>query len=244
MIGKGLLRTLVFSGLLLAGCAAELRVGELQTESRSVAPQHAESIRVEIELGAGDLEVSAGADELLEADFAYNVAALRPEVEFSNRTLSVRQPGAKGLPVLQDVGSFQNAWDLRLSDAVQMDLLVDVGAGEIDLQLAGLSLTTLGLGLGAGEGTVDLTGEWTRDVDVTVDVGAANIRLLLPEKTGVRVETEVGPTLITTSGLMKDGKIYTNGAYGVSDVTLYISIDAGIGQVRLDVVEAGARSAH
>lgn len=244
MIRTGFLRTLVFSGLLLAGCAAELRVGELQTESRSVAPQHAESIRVEIELGAGDLEVAAGADELLEADFAYNVAALRPEVEYSNRTLSVRQPRMRGLPGLRDVGSFQNAWDLRLSDAVQMDLRVDVGAGEIDLQLAGLSLTRLDFGLGAGEGTIDLTGAWTRDLDVNVDVGAANIRILLPEETGVRVETEVGPTLITTSGLMKDGKVYTNGAHGVSDVTLYVSIDAGIGHVSLDVVEAGARSSH
>ena len=43
-------------------------------------------------MGAGDLEVTGGAEKLLEADFAYNVARLKPEVQYTNGTLVVRQP--------------------------------------------------------------------------------------------------------------------------------------------------------
>ena len=88
------------------------------------------------------------------------------------------------------------------------------------------------------EGTIDLTGDWVHDLDVTIDVGAANINVLLPSDVGVRVEVNAGPTAIQTSGLTKEGSVYTNAAYGVSEVTLHVSLDTGIGQVKLEVVEA------
>ena len=88
-----LLITLVlFAALLLAGCGSKARVGALQTESQSVELGDAKSVRVEIDMGAGDLEVTGGAEKLLEADFTYNVAKLKPEVEYTDGTLVVRQP--------------------------------------------------------------------------------------------------------------------------------------------------------
>ena len=34
---------------------------------------------------------------------------------------------------------------------------------------------------------------------------------------------------------MKNGNVYTNAAYGVSDVTMQIDMEVGIGQLNLDV---------
>jgi hypothetical protein len=224
--------------MLLASCGSRPRVGALQTESQSVGLGDAKSVRVEILMGAGELAVSGGAEELMEADFAYNVAALKPELEYTDDTLVVRQPEGIGLPVLENIEEFQNEWRLRLNDEVPMDLTVDMGAGSTALQLGGLSLTQLEVILGACEGTIDLTGDWVHDLDVTIDVGAANINVLLPSDVGVRVEVNAGPTAIQTSGLTKEGSGYTNAAYGVSEVTLHVSLDTGIGQVKLEVVEA------
>jgi hypothetical protein len=229
----------VLSGALaLASCGSRPRVGPLRTESQSVELGDAESVRVEILMGAGELAVSGGAEELMQADFAYNVAELKPEVVYGNDTLTVRQPEGIGVPVLQNIEDFRNEWGLRLNDEVPMDLTVDMGAGSTALQLGGLSLTQLEVTLGACEGTIDLTGDWVHDLDVTIDVGAANISLLLPSDVGVRVEVNAGPTAIQTSGLTKEGSDYTNAAYGVSEVTLHVSLDTGIGQVKLEVVEA------
>ena len=234
-----LLITLVLiAAVLLAGCGPQVRVGALQTESQSVELGDARSVHVEINLGAGNLELTGGAKKLLEADFNYNVAKLKPEVEYKNGTLIVQQPKVNGLPDLRDITDYRNEWGLRLYDNVPMDLNVDVGAGFSDLHLAGLSLTGLDITLGAGTYTLDLSGDWARDLNVTIDAGAAILTVRLPRGVGVRVNVESGPHTIDAIGLTQDGDVYTNAAYGVSALTMQIDIDAGIGQIYLVVDEA------
>ena len=227
----------VIAAMLLAGCSSQARVGVLRTESQSVELGDAKSVRVEINFGAGDLKLTGGAEKLLEADFTYNVARLKPVVEYTDGTLVVRQPDVKGLPVLRDIEDFRNEWGLRLYDKVPMDLSVDVGGGTSDLQLTGLSLTGLNVSLGAGKSTVDLSGEWTRDLDVSIDTGAADINVRLPRDVGVRVEVERGASIVEASGLTQDGNVYTNAAYGASAVTLQVNMEAGIGRINLEVEE-------
>jgi hypothetical protein len=233
-----LINVVLLAGLLLAGCSsADVRVGELRTESKSVELGDAKSVRVKMVLGAGDLVVTSGAKKLLEADFTYNVAKLKPEVGFTDGTLVVQHPDVRGYRTLQDITNFRNEWDLRLNNDVPMNLSLEMGAGTSDLQLAGLSLTGLDVILGAGKSTVDLSGDWTRDLDAAIETGAAIVTVRLPKEVGVRVELEPSLTATNASGLTKDGNIYTNAAYGVSDVTLRINIQAGIGQLYLEVEE-------
>ena len=234
-----LINVVLLAALLLASCVSsdDVRVGELRTESKSVELGDAKSVRVKMVLGAGDLVVTGGAKKLLEADFTYNVAKLKPEVEFIDGTLIVQHPDVRGYRSPQDIKDFRNEWDLRLNNDVPMNLSLDMGAGTSDLQLAGLSLTGLDIILGAGKSTVDLSGGLTRDLDVTFDTGAANITVRLPKDVGVRVEVAAGLGRIEASGLKQDGYVYTNEAYGTSEVTLHITIQAGIGQINLEVVE-------
>jgi hypothetical protein len=235
-----LINLVLFAALLLAGCGSRARVGALRSESQSVELGDANSVRVEITFGAGNLELTGGAKKLLEADFTYNVAKLKPEVTYTNGTLVVRHPEVRGLPDLRGITDYRNEWGLRLNDEVPMDLVVNMGAGNGDLQLAGLLLTGLEVSLGAGTSTVDLSGDWERDLDVIVDSGAADITVRLPREVGARVTVESGPHTIETTGLTKDGDVYTNAAYGVSEVTLQVNVEAGIGQINLQVEQAAA----
>jgi len=238
---KHLLITLVlFVALLLTGCNSQVRVGVLQNESQSVELGNAESVRVEINMGAGDLTLTGGAEKLMEADFTYNVARLKPNVDYTDGTLVVRQPEVNGFPSLLGIADFRNEWGVRLFDAVPMDLSVVMGGGTSDLQLAGLSLTKLDVTLGAAAGTIDLSGDWTHDLAITIDAGAGGLTVWLPRDVGVRVDVDRGATLINTISLTQDGNIYTNAAYGVSEVTLQIDLKTGIGVVNLDVEDAAA----
>ncbi len=231
------LALVLLGALLLAGCSSRLRVGELKTESQSVELGDAKPVNVEINFGAGDLRVNGGAEKLLEANFTYNVARLKPEVEFTDDTLIVRLPEDKGLPAFGDIADFRNEWDLRLNNEVPMDLSVNVGAGTSDLKLAGLSLTGLDIHLGASESTVDLSGNWVRDLDITIEAGVGDVTVRLPKDIGVRVEVETAIGTMDAPGLKQDGNVYTNAAYGVSDVTLQIKLEAGIGQINLEVTD-------
>lgn len=228
---------ILLAALALAGCGPRARVGALQTQFQTVELDGAESASVEITLGAGDLTVTGGAEKLLEADFTYNVVELKPQVEFTDGVLVVRQPDSNGLPVLQNITDFRNEWNLALNDDIAMNMSINMGAGNSNLQLAGLSLTGLDLSLGAGAGTLDLSGGWARDLDVAIDTGAAELAVRLPRDVGVRVEVDRGPTAIHASGLTQDGEVYTNAAYGASETTLDIEIDAGVGLISLEVEE-------
>jgi hypothetical protein len=233
-----LIALLLLAELVLAGCAPRARVGELRSESQLVELGNAESVRVEIDLGAGDLKVTGGAEKLMEADFTYNVDELKPEVKYADGTLVIWQPETEGLRIdLRSIQDFRNEWGLRLNDRVPMDLRLDMGAGTSDLQLAGLSLTGLDITLGASESRIDLSGDWARDLDVTIDAGAGDITVRLPRDVGARVEVDAGLGTIDAPGMKKDGNVYTNTAFGVSDVTLQIDIQAGVGSINLDVEE-------
>ncbi len=225
----------LLTGVLIAGCGSRPSVGALRTDTQSVELGDAESVRVEIEFGAGDLVIGAGASPLLEADFTYNVAQLKPELEYSGGTLTISQPDAKGLPVLQGIGDFRSEWDLRLNSEVPLDLRVDIGAGTGRLNLAGLALTNLDIVLGAGSSTIDLGGDWERDLEVSIDAGAGDVRLRLPHNMGASVEVDGGLTVVDAPGLAKDGNVYTNSAYGKSEATLRVEISSGLGQVILEV---------
>lgn len=224
--------------LILAGCDTSVKVGDLKSEVQSVKLDGSPSVRVEVNFGAGDLELTGGAKELMEADFTYNVARIKPEVEYRDGTLVVRQPGNEGMPNLVRLNEFRNEWNLRLYEGVPMDLAVDIGAGSSDLQVAGLSLTGLDVKLGAGTSTLDLDGAWTKDMNVSIDAGATDLTIFLPSDVGVRIEVDRGPTILDAPDMTQDGNVYTNGAYGDSEVTMRIRITSGIGIIHLLTAES------
>lgn len=239
-------------------CDRGLRVGDLQTKSQTIELGDDESVNVDIQMGAGELDVSGGASELLEASFTYNVAELDPRATYADGRLEVKESGVdEGIASLFDLGEFHNEWDLKLNEDVPMEMHVDLGAGRSNLALGALALTGLnitgGAGdvdldlngsqylrrldfeMGAGEVTIDLTGEWQDDLDARIQGGLGSISLRLPSDVGIIIQAETGIGDVDASGLSRDGDTYINDAYGESDVTLRIDMEGGVGKIILDV---------
>lgn len=250
----------LFTTIACGQASPPARVGELRTGSESVDLGAAESVRVEVNMAAGELTLSGGAGKLLEADFTYNVDDLKPEVEYTNGRLVVSTPDAAiSAGSLRDLADYRYEWDLRLNDDVPMEMKVNVAAGSADLELGSLSLTALdietgasdvnvdlsgssslrrlGIDAGLGRTTVDLSGDWQDDLDAKISSGVGEMTLLLPRDVCVRVDAEGGLGDVETHGLTKDGNAYVNDACGVSGTTLRIDISTGLGTIRLEVEE-------
>jgi hypothetical protein len=229
--------------VLAVACGAapqRVEVGELQTETRSVEVENAESVKVNLRLAVGELDVGGAAEgpRLMEADFAYNVAAWEPGVDYEvvgdSGELSVQQRGLdEGIPT-RDV---RNEWDLRLNDRVPVDLTVQMGGGVGNLDLDNLALAGLNLDVGAGSTRVDLSGDWGRDLSAVVRGGAGQVTVLLPSRMGARVEAGTRLGRVNAEGLRKEGDAYVNDAYGDSDATLKVEVTGGVGQINLEVVQ-------
>jgi hypothetical protein len=213
-------------------------VGKMQRESKSVDPKDAQSVRAQLKMGAGELNLTGGADRLMEGDFSYNVAEWKPEVSYDmsgdEGELVVRQGGSEDSNLTDEA---RNEWDIRLNDEMPTDLVVQMGAGESDLDLDSLTLEGLKLQMGAGRTTVDLTGDYAQSFKSTIQGGVGEATVELPSGVGVKAKAQGGLGKIDAGeGLKRVGDAYVNDAYGESDVTLNVNVKGGVGAINLEVV--------
>jgi len=133
-------------------------------------------------------------------------------------------------------GDARNEWDIRLNDELPTDLVVQMGAGESNLDLDSLTLSGVDLQMGAGKTTVDLTGDYARSFDTSIQGGVGEATVELPSDVGVKAKAEGGLGKINAEGLKRVGNAYVNDAYGESDVNLNVDVQGGVGEINLEVV--------
>lgn len=221
--------------LALAGCQPPPPQGAGEETREKVVIERsraagAERITAEIHIGAGELRLSGGAKELLEAEFEYNVAALKPQVRFDEtgfrRRLVITQGGT------QAIGGIVNRWDIRLGGDVPLDLVVRCGAGENRLDLREAPVRSLELDLGVGEATVDLRREWTRDVDAKIKGGIGRAVVLVPSG-GVEARASGGIGEIRVEGLRKEDGRWVSEGLAKAGARLRLEVTGGIGQIEI-----------
>jgi hypothetical protein len=227
----------VLIAVLALGACTSSPAGQLRTESESVELGAAQSARVQIDMGAGKLQVAGGATKLMEAEFTYNIDAWKPNVNYnvqgSEGVLTVQQPAAVELdPNLTD---YRYEWSLDFNNDVPIDMTIRLGAGDNTLNLGQLNLTNLSVGTGAGQVIMDLSGAYQQDLQAFVTGGVGDVHITLPKDTGVRATVQGGLGSVVATGFERDGDAYVNPAYGTSDHTINLAIKGGVGQVTLDL---------
>jgi N-terminal domain of toast_rack, DUF2154/Domain of unknown function (DUF5668) len=210
--------------------------GKMLHEEMHVDRGDATAVDVSIGLSAGELKVSGGAspDKLMEGNFDYRQPEGKPEVNYHSSakegTLSISQGETK---LTTHWGTASNKWDIHLNDDVPSNLKIEMGAGTGDLHLAGMNLGRLQLELGAGRLDADLTGAWKRNVDVDIEGGVGSASIRLPTAIGVTVHASGGIGSVDAGGLTEHGDEYVNDAYGKSNVTMHVTVEGGVGHIRL-----------
>lgn len=224
---------------LLIGCINRVAVGPTLTDSQSIELGDIDSVQVDIKMGVGELKVNGGATNLMDAEFTYNIEDWRPEVRFEQRgsrgELTVSQPEGEINGIPDD--DIKYRWSIDLSDDIPMDMDVDLGVGESDLNLSGLNLQSLVVDTGVGETTINLTGNWEESFDVRIKGGVGETTVYLPEDVGLRLEADTGIGSLVVNGLQKEGdsNVFTNAAYGESDTTITLEVSGGIGKITVQV---------
>jgi hypothetical protein len=108
---RGSVVVLVAVAAVFLGSCGRQGIGEMERESQSIDLENAQLVRAELRMGAGELNVTGGADALMEADFAYNVADWEPEIDYnvSGETgeLIVEQGSGADIPL---GGEPRNEW--------------------------------------------------------------------------------------------------------------------------------------
>ena len=213
--------------------------GELKSEARRVEASGANSLRAEIKMMAGVLRLVGGATDVLDASFTYDDADWKPpvveyRVDAEGQAVLVVEQKPTGRPAMRQ-GRCE--WVIRLNRNLPSELNVKFGAGQADLRLGGLALDRLRVESGVGELAVDFSGEWGRSLEAFIKAGIGDTVVRLPQNAGVRVRSTVGLGSVQPHGLAWDGEAYTNSLYGQAAVTLDITVEGGIGKIKLEVTD-------
>jgi hypothetical protein len=200
--------------------------------TESVAKQSAESVTTKIDMPAGQLTIDGGATQLLNADFTYSDDMEKPEVAYNvsgtSGRLEIKQHDRSGI----NIGPSHDEWTLKFGDT-PMELEINMGAGQGDLNLQHMDLSRLRIEVGAGEINVNLTGDRKRNLTADIQGGVGSATIRLPKDLGVQVRAQGGIGSIDTEGLRHEGDMYVNDAYGKSPISIRMNIQGGVGEIRL-----------
>lgn len=206
--------------------------GPLRHDPVSIDMDKSEMVRTEFKIGAGKLEVRGGAAKLLEGDFTYNVPSWKPRVDWVPSSfrglLTVSQPEGHG-----HFGHSEYEWNLRLNDDKPMDVKVELGAGEADLELGSLNLRGVDIEMGVGKLMLDLKGAPKNDYNVRIHGGVGEATVYFPAGVGVSADAKGGIGGIHADGMHKDGSHYTNDAWPDAKVRIRVDVEGGIGAINL-----------
>ncbi len=228
------LTAVVFASLGCIGQEGE-QVGPLQSENISVPLGDAKSVNAQVVMGVGKLNLEGGSEDLMDANFIYNLASWKPEVSYTITdgvgALRVSQPSGGSKSFSKDV---RYEWNISLNNDVPINLRTLLGAGDGNLRLGGMSLTGLEVQSGAGNVTLDLSGVLKRDLNASIEAGIGDLTIIVPQYTGTMINASQGIGSIEVgSGLKSLDGVYINDAYGKTAITLRINVRSGIGKIRL-----------
>lgn len=242
-LGSALLALLLVVVLVLGvrgtipGVIAASSVTVDRTETISQDLGDSERASVEINFSAGNLNVDAlpegsphliqgsvdlSRNERLSKDFGANNGVAR-------LILDSQGSWSMGPDVL---GGSEKRWDLGLTQAIPLDLVVDSGAGKANLDLTGLNLRRLDLKGGVGQVTVKLPAAGRYEVDV--DGGVGQIVLIVPEDLAARIQTDGGIGGVRAEGdFSRAGDVYSTGDFSTAENRADVQVNNGIGQIVL-----------
>jgi hypothetical protein len=152
------------------------KAGPEVEESITVADPKSDETRLTLSFGAGKLTLSPDpqGENLVEGTALYNVEDLQPKIQKNGGSIEIRQGDFKSLPLFEDM---KNEWDLKLNDT-PLDLTVEAGAYEGNLELGGLALHSLTVQDGASH--VDLSFTEPNQTEMSVlryQTGASDVKL-------------------------------------------------------------------
>ncbi|MCY6355898.1 toast rack family protein [Clostridium sp. ZS2-4] len=228
---------IVTTAVAINGCGISVNVNNknktTKTETKVVELQGAKKAEVDINMGVGELEIKESTDKMMSGEFVYTIPEWKPEVDYSvngeEGKLKVTQPSNRDI----NMGNNEYRWNLALNKEVPLNMDIELGVGESNIDLSKLNINNLDIETGVGETTVDLAGNYKNDVNVNIEGGVGEVEVYLPKNIGVKVEAKKGLGEIKANGFKVENHIYVNDSYGKTKNNIKVYVETGVGEVEL-----------
>lgn len=225
-----------------------------QTLEQTIQAGKVDEVKTLVHITGGILNISDGSTELADVDLSYNKAAWNPSISYTEDDQQGKLVVKASIKGDEKRIDDDNVCNIRLSKKFEYALgivlgagvanlnfegykikkaLFKLGVGSFDINLANTSLPLLKIDAGIGEATVDLTGDYKNDLKAEINAGIGELKIYVPENTGVQFEVNGFLGDVDAHGFRKNGKEYSNDAFGKSKHSISMRIKGAIGSITI-----------
>lgn len=201
-------------------------------ESFSIDLQGAAQVALDLDQGAGSVQLGAGAPAGV-AVSGTQASGMDINSRLDGDRLRVKiDAGPSFLPFL---GPESGTWGFRLNRDVPFSLDVDAGASSLDFDLTDLKVTSLSVEMGASTLKVRLPANAGNTL-VDVQSGAATVDLNVPPAVAARVRVKQGASSVDIDQArfpMRDYSLYQSADYDTAANKVEITLDGGANTLRV-----------
>jgi hypothetical protein len=213
-----------------------LETGPTVSEDIEIPVPDSDETRLEIVMGAGELNITPGArGALLQGAIHYNVEEFEPHIVSEDGYVQLRQgENESGEYTFPDIsGDVENTWELQLGNT-PMELILTVGATRSEIELGGLAINDLRVTQGASD--FELSFSEPNQIEMSTlrfTGGASDAELNGLANTNAR-------DIVFTGGAGR----YTLDFSGELQDDLYVKVEAGLGEMIIIVPSGTAAEAE
>lgn len=236
-VGRSLVAVSAIVALAVGGWAMSERDEPLRGRSGDVgiALGGADRADVEIEMGAGRLELGGGAasGEAVSGTVGLGQGQRLIATGGERGDLALVRVAAEGRWFRLGVNpTLVEPWALGVTDEVPVALRVSAGVGEAALDLSGLELEEARVDVGVGRTVVRLPDAGRPRVRIDGGIGESVVEIPDGIATRVAIDTGIGAATVDEA-FVRSGDVYTSPGWEDAEDRLDVVIETGIGAVRV-----------
>ncbi len=209
--------------------------GGTYSGSFNEALEGASKARVEVDFGAGTLSLTglaASSENLVEGEFSSAAGEVKS---------IVRREGDEVVLKLSRDGSGwswgvspKEVWNVGLSQRIPVDLDIDVGASDVDLDLSDLLVQKFSLETGAADVDVKFP-QAAGETEASIRAGAASLDLVIPEGVAASITGDSGLSSVDVDEgrFPKAGDKYESPDFDSAQNKLILDIDVGAASLKV-----------
>jgi hypothetical protein len=187
----------------------------------------AKKVVLNISGGGTSFKLDGTTDSLIAADVERSRGTFTLKKEFldSVQTLTFKMQEKKGKWSMNDGG---NSVNFKLNKQPVWDVIMGMGAGEVDFDLTEYKVRTFRFDGGAA--ALDITmGDLLPIADVVVKTGVADVKIKVPSGAGCRIKSNTGLSSKDFTGFTKmENGSYETSNYATSTKKIFITLDGGL----------------
>ena len=129
-----------------------------------------------------------------------------------------------------------STWDIGFNPKVPLNLSVQMGVGEINLDLRDFNLSALDAQLGVGKITISLPSRKAFSADIKNPIGQTIVNV--PKNTGIRITSDTGlATIQVPPDFERQDNTYTSPGYDKAEIKIDLNLSQPIGLIQVRYIK-------